>query len=138
MRQRAVQLLDGEEHGRHQEDDLRQELQEGDQGTGGTVSPNYITQQNSSYRHVYTKGRGVTRPTAAQLDIAQRNLAAKRAADARKAAEAERKKTEEKKKQNERESGFKAGLSKLWDNTGGRWCLPQPTPQNLPGTTEVT
>nr|WP_261365444.1 RHS repeat-associated core domain-containing protein [Streptomyces sp. 604F] len=87
---------------------------------GGTVSPNYITQQNSSYRHVYTKGRGVTRPTAAQLDIAQRNLAAKRAADARKAAEAERKKTEEKKKQNERESGFKAGLSKLWDNTGGK------------------
>ncbi|WP_256968416.1 RHS repeat-associated core domain-containing protein [Streptomyces sp. CS227] len=87
---------------------------------GGTVSPNYITQQNSDYRHVYTKGRGVTRPTAAQLDIAQRNLAAKRAAEARKAAEAARKKTEEKKRQNERESGFKAGLSKLWDNTGGK------------------
>lgn len=99
MRQRAVQLLDGEEHGRRQEDDLRQELQEGDRGTGGTVSPNYITQQNSDYRHVYTKGRGVTRPTAAQLDIAQRNLAAKRAAQARKEAE-------EKKEKNEKEMGL--------------------------------
>ncbi|MFB8140517.1 RHS repeat-associated core domain-containing protein [Streptomyces parvus] len=33
---------------------------------GGTISPNYTIQQNTGYKHVYTKGSGVTAPTAAQ------------------------------------------------------------------------
>lgn len=33
---------------------------------GGTSSPDCTVQKNTNYRHVYVKGKGVTRPTAAQ------------------------------------------------------------------------
>lgn len=84
---------------------------------GGTISPNYIIQKNTGYRHVYTKGSGVTAPTAAQRARSAEIERQKRIERERKAAEA-------KKKANEKESGYweslKNGLGTAWDHTGGR------------------
>ncbi|MFJ6612697.1 RHS repeat domain-containing protein [Streptomyces sp. NPDC091289] len=66
---------------------------------GGNVSPNYTIQQNTGYKHVYTKGAGVTAPTAAQRAASAEVERQKRAARERKAAEAQQ-------KQNQKDEGF--------------------------------
>ncbi|WP_233221495.1 RHS repeat-associated core domain-containing protein [Streptomyces carminius] len=86
---------------------------------GGTISPNYTIQKNTSYRHTYTKGSGVTTPSLEQAArsayIEQQN----RIKRERKAAEAQRKK-------NERDEGFwdklkrgdmKGAAGNAWENT---------------------
>ncbi|MGX1950488.1 hypothetical protein ACWIGY_09335 [Streptomyces anulatus] len=80
---------------------------------GGTISPNYTIQQNTGYKHVYTKGSGVTAPTAAQRAASAEIERQKRIERERKAAEAQQKKNKE-------DEGFWAGL-KQWgsDNWDG-------------------
>ncbi|WP_308251075.1 RHS repeat-associated core domain-containing protein [Streptomyces anulatus] len=80
---------------------------------GGTISPNYTIQQNTGYKHVYTKGSGVTAPTAAQRAASAEIERQKRIERERKAAEAQQKKNKE-------DEGFWSGL-KQWgsDNWDG-------------------
>ncbi|OEJ21642.1 hypothetical protein AS594_39690 [Streptomyces agglomeratus] len=56
---------------------------------GGTISPNHTIQQNTGYRHVYTKGSGVTGPTAAQRARSAEIERQRRLVRLRKAAEAQ-------------------------------------------------
>ncbi|WGD40490.1 RHS repeat-associated core domain-containing protein [Streptomyces cathayae] len=87
---------------------------------GGTISPNYTIQQNTNYRHVYTKGKGVTRPTTQRSRSAQIEKQ-KRHDQERKAAEAQRKKAENQNKKNKEDEGFWSKLGRETKNTFGTW-----------------
>ncbi|MFJ3969193.1 RHS repeat domain-containing protein [Streptomyces parvus] len=78
---------------------------------GGTISPNYTIQQNTGYRHVYTKGSGVTAPTAAQRAASAEIERQRRIERERKAAEAQQKKNKE-------DEGFWSGLK---NSAAGQW-----------------
>ncbi|WP_308342463.1 RHS repeat-associated core domain-containing protein [Streptomyces sp. MW-W600-10] len=78
---------------------------------GGTISPNYTIQQNTGYKHVYTKGSGVTAPTAAQRAASAEIERQRRIERERKAAEAQH-------KQNQKDEGFWAGLK---NSAVGQW-----------------
>ncbi|MGW9365691.1 RHS repeat domain-containing protein [Streptomyces albidoflavus] len=87
---------------------------------GGTVSPNYWTQQATGVQFTYAKGRGTTRYTAAQ------KIAGEQVRKAAERAERDRKKAETQKKANQKEEGFwgklrqgdfRGAASSAWDNT---------------------
>ncbi|MBB1254397.1 RHS repeat protein [Streptomyces sp. OF3] len=63
---------------------------------GGTVSPNYTVERHTGYRHVYTRGKGVTTPTASQVAAAAEK-------ERKRLLRIERKAAEKQRKQNERE-----------------------------------
>ncbi|WP_437025941.1 hypothetical protein [Streptomyces sp. enrichment culture] len=77
---------------------------------GGTISPNYTIQQNTNYRHVYTKGKGVTRPTTAQRARSAQIEKQNRHEQERKAADDRRKKAEKQDNKNKQDEGFFAKL----------------------------
>ncbi|WNF26844.1 RHS repeat-associated core domain-containing protein [Streptomyces sp. C11-1] len=78
---------------------------------GGTISPNYTIQQNTGYKHVYTKGSGVSAPTAAQR-------AASAEVERRNRIEREQKAAEARQKKNNQDEGFWSGLK---NSTVGQW-----------------
>ncbi|WP_432058665.1 RHS repeat-associated core domain-containing protein [Streptomyces sp. bgisy022] len=95
---------------------------------GGTISPNYTIQQNTNYRHVYTKGKGVTRPTttqrsrSAQIEKQKRHDQERKAAeDRRKRNEALRKQAEKQDNKNKQDEGFWSKLGRETKKTFGTW-----------------
>ncbi|WP_324614312.1 RHS repeat-associated core domain-containing protein, partial [Streptomyces kebangsaanensis] len=87
---------------------------------GGTISPNYTIQKNTNYRHVYTKGKGVTSPTAAQRAQSAKIEKQRRIDQERKAAEARRKKAEAQNKKNQQDESF---WSKVRNSSAGKFVL---------------